>query len=110
MPPEMDDAAAAGATRFVRSSRVATMLKVVRRLHKLGDRVMRAIRIRKTLDSQVLDLPELADLLGRTVEIIVLDEECAPDGAPDLAALDAISGRDVVDEAAIRELRRVSTI
>jgi hypothetical protein len=71
---------------------------------------MRAIRIRKTLDSQVLELPELADLLGRTVDIIVLDEGGPSNGAPDLAALDAIAGNNVVDDAAIRELRQVSTI
>jgi hypothetical protein len=36
---------------------------------------MNAIRIRKTIDSETLHLPELKPLLGRTVEIIVLEEE-----------------------------------
>lgn len=36
---------------------------------------MNAIRIRRTLDSETLHLPELKPLLGRTVEIIILEEE-----------------------------------
>ena len=36
---------------------------------------MNAIRIRRTIDSDTLHLPELKPLLGRTVEIIVLEEE-----------------------------------
>ena len=71
---------------------------------------MKAIRVRKRLDSQVLDLPEIAELIGRTVDIIILDES-GPDGAPqDLSALDAIAGKDLIDEDAINELRRISTI
>src|SRR5580698_951856 len=35
---------------------------------------MNAIRIHKKLNSQILDLPELAPLLGKTVEIIVIEE------------------------------------
>jgi hypothetical protein len=44
---------------------------------------MNAIRIRKRLDSQVLDLPELAPLLGKSVEIIVLEEAPGPVEARD---------------------------
>jgi hypothetical protein len=33
-----------------------------------------AIRIRKTVDSETLHLPELRPLIGRQVEIIVLEE------------------------------------
>jgi hypothetical protein len=36
---------------------------------------MNAIRIRKTLDSETLHLPELKSLLGRAVEIIVLEDD-----------------------------------
>jgi hypothetical protein len=36
---------------------------------------MNAIRIRKRLDSETLYLPELRPLLGRGVEIIVLEED-----------------------------------
>ena len=38
---------------------------------------MNAIRIRKTIDSDTLHLPELKDMIGRTVEIIVLEEPAA---------------------------------
>ena len=34
---------------------------------------MQAIRIHKRIESQRLDLPEIAGLIGRDVEIIVLD-------------------------------------
>lgn len=34
---------------------------------------MQAIRIHRRIDSQHLDLPEIASLIGRDVEIIVLD-------------------------------------
>jgi hypothetical protein len=39
---------------------------------------MNAIRIRTTLDSDTLHLPELKPLIGHAVEIIVLDESAAP--------------------------------
>jgi hypothetical protein len=38
---------------------------------------MNAIRIRKTIHSDTLHLPELKDMIGRTVEIIVLEEPVA---------------------------------
>jgi hypothetical protein len=43
---------------------------------------MNAIRIRRRLDSETLHLPELRPLLGRTVEMIVLEEEPTPPGTP----------------------------
>lgn len=39
---------------------------------------MNAIRIRKRIDSETLHLPELKEMIGREVEIIVLDETPAP--------------------------------
>jgi hypothetical protein len=39
---------------------------------------MNAIRIRKKLDSETLYLPELKSLVGKTVEIIVLEELAGP--------------------------------
>lgn len=36
---------------------------------------MNAIRIHKTIDSETLHLPELKPLIGRAVEIIVLEED-----------------------------------
>lgn len=35
---------------------------------------MNAVRIRRTLESDTLHLPELKTLIGKTVEIIVLEE------------------------------------
>lgn len=35
---------------------------------------MKAIRIRKRIDSEALHLPELKEMLGKMVEIIVLEE------------------------------------
>lgn len=35
---------------------------------------MQAVRIRKRLDSSQLDIPELRPFVGKTVEIIVLEE------------------------------------
>jgi hypothetical protein len=56
---------------------------------------MNAIRICNTIESDTLHLPELRALLGRTVEIIVLDE--APvrgvrPGTGDWAAFERLAG------------------
>ena len=39
---------------------------------------MNAIRLRRRIDSDTLHLPELNELLGKTVEIIILDETPGP--------------------------------
>ena len=39
---------------------------------------MNAVRIRRKLDSETLHLPELKPLLGKNVEIIVLEENLPP--------------------------------
>ncbi len=39
---------------------------------------MNAIRIRKTIQSETLHIPELKEMIGRTVEIIVLEEPLPP--------------------------------
>jgi len=44
---------------------------------------MNAIRIRTTLDSDTLHLPELKPLVGKAVEIIVLEEPAAPGVRPE---------------------------
>ena len=45
---------------------------------------MNAIRIRKRIDSETLHLPELKEMIGKEVEIIVLEEAAAPsDEAPE---------------------------
>ena len=38
---------------------------------------MNAVRIHRTLDSEILHLPELRGLIGKSVEIIVLEEPTA---------------------------------
>jgi hypothetical protein len=56
---------------------------------------MNAIRIRKQLNSETLHLPELRPLLGRTVEIIVLEEGPMPlitPGTGDWAAFARLAG------------------
>jgi hypothetical protein len=40
---------------------------------------MNAIRIRKRIESETPHLPELRPLIGRTVEIIILDETPSPE-------------------------------
>jgi hypothetical protein len=60
---------------------------------------MHAIRIRKKLDSETLNLPELRALLGQTVEIIVLSEESVPGirpGTGDWANFDRLA-REITD-------------
>jgi hypothetical protein len=55
---------------------------------------MKAIRIRKKLDSETLYLPELRPLLGQIVEIIVLDEGSVPGirpGTGDWIAFDRLA-------------------
>ncbi|HZL34779.1 MAG TPA: hypothetical protein VFC78_05675 [Tepidisphaeraceae bacterium] len=42
---------------------------------------MSAIRIRRTIDSDTLHLPELVSLIGRTVDIVIEDGSAA-DGPP----------------------------
>lgn len=69
---------------------------------------MNAIRIRRTLDSETLHLPELKPLIGRTVEMIVLDESGAPavrPGTGDWAAFEraAAALRDTYDYDAQRD-------
>jgi len=39
---------------------------------------MQAVRIRKRVESSQLDLPELGSFVGKTVEIIILEETEAP--------------------------------
>jgi hypothetical protein len=48
---------------------------------------MAAITIRRTLDSETLHLPELRPLLGKTVEIVVREDEPTPAVADRLRAM-----------------------
>ena len=49
---------------------------------------MTTIRIKRTLDSETLHLPELRPLLGKEVEIIVRDQSAVLPGTGDWAALE----------------------
>lgn len=78
---------------------------------------MNAIRVRRRLDSRILDLPELEPMVGKIVEIIVLEDQeqdrvAAAAAAPprDMSALDAIAGRDLIDVEAFERLREISKV
>jgi hypothetical protein len=75
---------------------------------------MNAIRIHKQIDSETLHLPEIRPLIGKTVEIIVLEDspvlaEKRASGSR-YAAFFALAGTDVVDPNALRELRSASAL
>jgi len=65
---------------------------------------MEAIRVRRTLDSETLHLPELRPLMGRQVEIIVLAEE-SPSACIDKAIIVPGTGDWAAFERAAQELR-----
>jgi hypothetical protein len=80
---------------------------------------MNAVRIRKRLDEPIPQLPELTPLVGRTVDIIVLDEsetaqsEQISDANSSARFDDLLGGwpdgeRDDGFDDAVRELRRRS--
>jgi hypothetical protein len=73
---------------------------------------MNAIRIRKKIESETLHLPELKPLIGKTVEITVL--EAPPSAQTSVGssydALFALAGKDVVDPEAYKQLRAASKI
>jgi len=72
-----------------------------------------AIRIRKKLESVTLHLPELQALVGKTVEIIVVEENGAAAEQQPPSRYDAffaLAGHDVVDPDAYKQLRAASMI
>lgn len=68
---------------------------------------MGPIRIRKHVVSETLHLPELKPLIGKDVEILVQEEN---NGGRDLTPLFDLAGNIDLDDAACRDLRRISTI
>ncbi|MHB1036982.1 MAG: hypothetical protein ACYC35_13915 [Pirellulales bacterium] len=70
---------------------------------------MNPIRVRKRIDSDTLQLPELKDLIGKTVEITVV-EEASPANEGRYDAFFALAGEAVVDPEAYRALRAASMI
>jgi hypothetical protein len=70
---------------------------------------MNAVRIRRKLDSETLHLPELKPLLGKTVEIIVLEDEARPTIQPGTgdwdAAMQAVAELENYDFEAVNQQR-----
>jgi hypothetical protein len=75
---------------------------------------MRVIRVRRCVESETLQLPELREFIGKEVEILVLEEPCAlpqqAEGVRDYSALARIAGQDMIDPEAYKELRAASMI
>lgn len=71
---------------------------------------MNAVRIRRRLDSETIHLPELRPMIGKEVEIIVLEQQPAPAAKQDLSALHQIAGKIDLDYDAIEHLRKISTL
>lgn len=67
---------------------------------------MTAIHIRRTLDSDVLHLPELKPLIGKTVEIVIREETPPIEELPDRwKPLLEIAGKDVIDPEVYKQYR-----
>ena len=66
---------------------------------------MNAVRIRKRVDSDTLHLPELRPMIGKDVEIIILEERAPFGGTQDLSPVDEAAGKIELDWDAIQNLR-----
>lgn len=75
---------------------------------------MRVIRVHRCIESDTLQLPELKDLIGKEVVILVLEEPSSPlrrpEGGRDYSALAQIAGQDLIDPEAYKQLRAASMI
>ena len=75
---------------------------------------MRVIRVHRCVESDILHVPELKELIGKEVEILVLEEPSSqakqPMGTKDYSALSQIAGLDMIDPEAYKELRAASLI
>ena len=67
---------------------------------------MNAVRVRKHLHSHVLDLPELGPMVGRMVEIIVLEEPEPVSPVPPRAGPRAGSAKGITPD----DVRNASTL
>ena len=75
---------------------------------------MRIIRVRRRVDPDTLQLPELREFIGKNVEILVLEDTSpvaheSTEGR-DYSALAQIAGHDLIDPEAYKELRAASMI
>ena len=74
---------------------------------------MNAVRIRKKIESDTINLPELRPMIGREVEIIVLDDQPAPpvdERLPDVGKLRALATGIDFDYEAFERLREISKL
>jgi len=75
---------------------------------------MHAIRIHRYINSETLQLPELKELIGKDVEIVVLEEPTSPPRQStekrDYSALAHIAGQGLIDPEVYKELRAASMI
>lgn len=73
---------------------------------------MRAIRVRRCVESETLELPELREFIGKEVEIVILEDSPSratqPSAKRDYSALERIAGQDLIDPDAYKELRAAS--
>jgi hypothetical protein len=70
---------------------------------------MNAIRIKKHLDSETLHLPEIKGMVGKEVEIIILEEQPVAQRG-DLSLLEQAAKDNLIDPEALKELRDASMI
>jgi hypothetical protein len=67
---------------------------------------MSEIRVRRKIESETIHLPELKPLLGKTVEIIVLEEAASEAGSPDRwQPLINAAAKDLVDPEVYKKYR-----
>ncbi len=71
---------------------------------------MAPIRIHKHVTSETLHLPEIKPLIGKDVEITVREEKSGVNGRSDLTPLFELAGTIEIDQVAIENLRRISTL
>ena len=71
---------------------------------------MNAVRIHRKVESETLRLPELRSMIGKQVEIIVMEEPAPASPLSDLSLLQSIAGKDLIDPDALKQLRHASMI
>lgn len=70
---------------------------------------MTAIKIHRHIDSETLHLPELRAMLGKDVEIIVIEKPRVT-GKKNLEAFFELAGKIDIDEEAFWKLREISKL
>lgn len=71
---------------------------------------MNAVRIHRKVESETLHLPELRSMIGKQVEIIVMEEPLPVSATGDLSLLESIAGKNLIDSDALKQLRDASMI